>query len=305
MKKIEEIITVEIREIAAKYAEIIKELIPPEDFGDNLEDFVVQHYIDSVFGTVQAPIEEKQIDKVFEEQGFIPAILIYRDVENPLNTPRGGEFLARRWIKGEGLSTPGDWIMKMSPEHRKQLNLLDLEFALKLSQAIPDFQSSSNLSVALIEDDECVSRISDLLAELEIKNPTNITLEISEDTKSLEGKADRIQGLIDLGFHISLDDCGKGNTDKIYEELCRANIPLHSLKIADSITADLMDGRPQELTKWMKRANEHPSKPTLVFEGGPKIVPQPKVLKEIQKIASALDLKDVKLWVQGPIFENV
>ncbi|WP_238546661.1 MULTISPECIES: bifunctional diguanylate cyclase/phosphodiesterase [unclassified Synechocystis] len=127
-----------------------------------------------------------------------------------------------------GLIVPmGYWVLEQSC----------LQYQRWLSQGIPPFKLSVNLSLRQLQEPNLVAEVKNIIEQTQI-NCQKITLEVTESLMLYEpGEAiKRLNQLSEMGLQIAIDDFGVGYSSLSYLK----DLPLHTLKIDKSFLDDLL-----------------------------------------------------------------
>ncbi|QUS59892.1 EAL domain-containing protein [Synechocystis sp. PCC 7339] len=127
-----------------------------------------------------------------------------------------------------GLIVPmGYWVLQQSC----------LQYQRWLSQGIPPFKLSVNLSLRQLQEQNLVTEIKNIVNQTKI-NCQQITLEVTESLMLYEpGETiNRLNQLNDMGIQIAIDDFGVGYSSLSYLK----DLPLQTLKIDKSFLDDLL-----------------------------------------------------------------
>jgi len=127
-----------------------------------------------------------------------------------------------------GLILPiGDWVIRRGFMQLKQW----------IDEGVDDsFSVSINISPLQFQQDAFVANIKNLLHEIDVP-ARSITLEVTEGIaiNDIQSTVDKMNGLRDIGFNVSMDDFGTGYSSLTYLK----RLPLNELKIDQSFVRDL------------------------------------------------------------------
>lgn len=270
----------------------------------SLPELVRAYFVDSVAGTFQDPITTKEgIARIFENRELIPAVLLYRNLEDIEGPIPGGEFLARRFVPGQGISTPADWIQAIDQfGFRHKLSEVDFDTAITYPKSLGEFLVSMNLREGLLFEDGFDEVVEHKKQEHKTDHIAGACFEIPESTfpHFEPEQITRLQVLQTIGFDLALDDCGAANTEALFQTLVEAEIQLSTLKIDGKLTASALHDQ-TALKKWIEKAEAQ--KTALIFEGSYPELLSPQVLEALWTLREAIG-STVPWYTQGPIYTD-